>query len=381
MHPVTSSKRSLAKLCNWWLGPDATLVDLPDSHARKTGSETHGLAQSEVDGSEPAEDAGERAKAMMDQLKPIIEVVRQRGGQLFAEVSFAWDPAADTARILAIGQSRAYEKAMDYEKCGTADLVAYYPDRVEVFDYKTTHVGGEPLDATDQLEELAVFAARAGGHAVALIGTIEVSEMDARIVDERTLDAMDLDGIVEDIREEIARPIGPPKFGSHCGDRYCAAITSCPAAQEALSQLIPAEKLLVKGYVPGAGLTSAQDARKALVLADMLESIAVALKGDARAWTVLNDGLELEDGRVYRGWTQSTGTPNLEASGAIDIVTRAGAERAIKVKKTLTWTDLTKAIGKDAAGDLRKELEATGCVKTNSFQKFEARKPKKEKAI
>jgi hypothetical protein len=380
MHPVTSSRRSLDKLCNWWRGPDATCIDLPDSGARQTGHETHGLAQSEVDGSDEPSDAGERARAMMQQLKPVIETVRARGGQLFAEVSMAWDPAADTARILAVGKSRAYGTAKDYEKCGTADLIAYYPDRVEVFDYKTTHAGGQPMDATDQLEELAVFAARAAGHTTALIATIEVSDMDARIVDERELDSIELDSIVEDIREELSRPIGPPKPGSHCSDRYCSAITSCPVAQQAITQLVPVERLIAKPYVPGAGLTSAQDARKALVLADMLESIAEALKGDARAWTVLNDGLELEDGRVYRGWTQTTASPNLEASGAMEIVIRAGAEKAIKVKKTMTWTDLTKTLGKDAAGDLRKELEATGCVKTSSFQKFEARKPKREKS-
>src|SRR5208283_3261210 len=94
-----------------------------------------------------------------------------------AERAFCYSPAFDEARELPRLEHRDYSDAGTGETvAGTADLVWIEGETVVIADWKSTSEGAPEVDATAQLEWLALMAARAYGYDQARILTLKVTE-------------------------------------------------------------------------------------------------------------------------------------------------------------------------------------------------------------
>jgi len=163
------------------------------------------------------------------------------------EVSFAWDPARDTARELYRGSGeRDYKDVEEHEVPGTADVVGLSDeDTVVVLDLKN---GWRRLGAPGESLQLgfyAVAAARTTGATRAIVGWVRLADGTPKY-EWAELDAIDLDAMAERLKVVLERA-AKEKAGAtlkslelHEGDHctYCPAFLQCPAKVTLLRELL-----------------------------------------------------------------------------------------------------------------------------------------------
>lgn len=161
-----------------------------------------------------------------------------------AEVAFAYDPAKGTARMLGQNIDRAYSLAEPTEFMGTADVVCVGPGELFIGDYKTGMGFVTPARENWQLRFLALAASKVHNRTAVRVAIIRITEDGTPFSDSVDFDAVDLDGIAEDLRV-LGRKVGeaqelafldrapPVTTGAHC--RYCKSLVYCPA-QTALTK-------------------------------------------------------------------------------------------------------------------------------------------------
>lgn len=250
---TTASGLALLNACGYSFREDVALPPDPPSDESKRGTAFAELCDAMISGKgdtmallktqgEVPDSEAARLDAMWEHASRWIAKNRKLGWR--AEQPFAWDPATDVGRELTRSTHRGYEGATPTELCGTADLVSIEGEVVVVWDWKTTTPGARDVDARDQLEGLALMAARAWGYDSARIVTLIVTEDGIEEVEGAMLDAFDLDAVADRIRGDLARvATSEPAPGKHCTGRYCKAIAVCPATQAALAPLVPIEAL------------------------------------------------------------------------------------------------------------------------------------------
>lgn len=253
----TASSAALLHACAYSFRPDVALPVEPPSDAATRGTVFGSLAEGYINGSSSV---GPTAKAI--DLPPDEELAlshmwehalawlkaNARAGWV-AERAFAYDPATDVGRELPRIEHRDYSGATPGEVCGTADLVWIDGESVVIADWKTTSPGAPEVDATAQLEWLALFAARAWGYDSARIVTLKVTEVGVEVIEGEPLDMFGLAAIAERIAADVARiPGAETHGGDHCRGRYCKALTSCPETTSLIEQLIPADALARKEW-------------------------------------------------------------------------------------------------------------------------------------
>lgn len=377
----TVSNRYLQRVCGYWRRPDVPLREGESHQLRDDGDELHDLARADVNGDDDAV-GGERALAMFEQLRPLLDKLKARaekaGGEALAEVSYAFSPTTGRARMIGVGLSREARDALceGDEYAGTADLVLLFPypetesiAEIEVYDHKTTWVGGEPQDAVDQLVTYAAIAGRAHGADSALAIPISVHEESASfgvptaLADEIAIDA-ELDELTAELLEDVSK--AEPNPGPWCSTRYCRARAACPATTQAIERVV-APEALVRPYVPGQGCASKEQVAKVRTLRKLLEEACAAMKADERAGLDKFGDVELADGSIYYVQRSETERAVLDVPGAIAVLEREGAAGAIK--KSVTWSDVKKTIGKDGEAAVREGLRRIGAIKKTAIEK------------
>lgn len=396
------STRALRKLCSYWVRDDVVLVEDAATDARDDGEDLHELARAEIDGDDDGVVASERAVAMMDRLRPILDRLRARAGATaYSEVALGYDPATGKSRIFRDDEGRIRTKlsreerdalALPGEYVGSIDLLLVFRDRedrpvsIEIADHKTTYVGGEPQDATEQLVTYGTIAADALGVPESLVYPIVVDESVARLGDGIMLDelsiAAELDEIQTELTEDVSRSL--PIYGPWCRRRYCKARASCPAIQRAMRTALahhvePAD-MLRPNYIPGAGIADlvAEDVVRIHIARKLLEDLEKGMKADERAWLDKHGEVLFPDGSRLVLQPQTTEKPNLAVEGALDVVEEAGGGAAIK--QSLAWSDLAKLLGEDASDKIREDLRAIHALKISSYSKPVLRPPPKPKS-
>ncbi len=371
---LTASKRALFDACQYWALP-STPWGQTGSDAATAGSGAHAAFEALVTGATVAVPEAARRKA--EALRPYLTGVLQNAVEIHAELSLAWAPSTDRARVLGEGAGRGvYVHASETEVAGTADLVLLRPDgSLLVADYKNA-VPGQEIDARAQLRTLALMAARALGADVVDILTIMVDESSAWGEGADRLDVFALDAEAAMLtRELVAFASDPtvPRPGPWCSDRYCPARASCPATVEALAQLVPAAALT--RHRLSTDLTGPEHAAWTLTALDLVDEATKAIRASLRAYADDHGGIQLPDGSTWAGRQVTTEKPSLDVPGALDAIRAAGASEAIE--SSTTWSAIDKAVGKPAGKALREQLAALGAVKTASYQRYEARKARK----
>lgn len=254
MSRPTASSFALLHACGYSFRDD---VELPPS-AEKSAASARGdifglLAEQAINGgAAPAlstliadlpEDEARAVVAMWGHARQWLAEHKRLGWR--AEVALAWDPGTDVGRELPRLAHRDYSSASLTELCGTADILAIEGDDVVVYDWKTHAPGAPDVDATDQLEGLALMAARAWGYDSARIVTLVVTEAGVDAREGTPLGPFDLQDVADRLRASVAAiPGAEPRAGDHCRARYCKALAVCPKTQEALAPaLLPAAAL------------------------------------------------------------------------------------------------------------------------------------------
>ncbi len=286
---VTASKVGLLEECQWWATPGAEWPT-ETSDAADLGTRFHAAIESYVAFGEMPAHTDDIAQLLVSAKAWVDHFGREK---LAAEVAFAWDPEADTAKVLGHGLGRDYSSG-DGLLCGSADLIA-----VSRFT-KTGYVGdwstGDGSKKGPQLRTLALMLARAEGLESVTVEALEVSAEGVRHVCTETLDEFALAAIAGEIAESLVIDSGVrPQPGAHCTEMYCPARVTCPAAREIVDALIPAESLVRPGW--GLVIANPDHARWLLDHARLVGAAVEAVKDAVKAY-VPKDGLVLEDGSM-----------------------------------------------------------------------------------
>ena len=306
----------------------------------------------------------------------------------------AFDGQTDTARELPSGGQRDYSAATDDELPGTVDQHVVDELGAVVLDLKTGRGPHTVAAHLHQLEHGAVALARMHGLDEVRIVVAHVTP-DGVVVDERVLDALDLEAAAQAMTSELARiPTAEPVDGMHC--RWCPARGICPKTTalvaEVLSEAVPARRLPLVGAIEddetaralleGLPLLEAWVDDRWKQLKTYAERGAVSL-GNGKAW-----------GKVEKPGREKI---DLTVKGAIDAINTAlgpAAEVALEVEtsKSAIERGVRKQLageGGGKRGDLGKRKDAIletlrtlGALKRGAsftaFETFERRGEPKE---
>jgi hypothetical protein len=255
---VTASSAALVHACGYSFRSDVELPPSAKSDESRRGDAFGLLAEQWVNGGHApllselvaklSDEEGHRLVAMWGHAKTWLQAHVRPGW--VAERAFAYDPTADAARELPRLEHRDYSACTPSETvAGTADLVAIDGDCVVVRDWKSTVNGAPEVDASAQLEWLALFAARAWGYDAARIVKLKVTEDGVFPSEPIELDLFALAAIAERIAADVAAiPSAEPVPGDHCTGRYCRAVSVCPATTQAMTQLVSDTALVRKEW-------------------------------------------------------------------------------------------------------------------------------------
>jgi RecB family exonuclease len=281
-----------------------------------------------------------------------------------AEVAYAYDVEADTARELGRDLERDYPETSETEVVGTCDLAGLAEDRVVILDWKTGRIPPK-AKGNLQLAAYALCAARVAGVTKATVGIVHVPlhnpDLEPRF-DLAELDGIDLDAAgvrIGEIWESVrtarqAYDEGLLPFlveGDHCA--WCDSFSVCPAKQVLVSKMTRMDLCpdLLRYREQLEGFRDQLTVGHAPLVIGLLERYDEVSK---RLWAVVdelaeaNGGIPLGDGGEWYGphpyaRTKIAGPAAVEAlrNRYGDDVASAAAEQ---VEATLTKKAVEKAL-------------------------------------
>lgn len=338
MRRLTVSGLGRASHCLYWLREDVPHEDVP-SAARELGNAFHERAAARING-RPCAVVGELGAALE---AASLEALDMQPGKR-AEVAYAFDPAASTARELGVDIGRAYDErgARPGEICGSADVVTpRYGGGVSVTvdDWKTGQDCG-PAQTSTQLRALASMAALAGGVGHAIVRYRYVSEDGVRD-EEAELDdfalrqviPLELVVLADAVREE--GPTSLPEPGSWC--EYCPAFGHCPAQRAMVEAAAPAH---------ARHLPVLQDATAAITSPDAAAQIIAslnALDGLVKIWWHKLDEyadacgpIDVGGGKFYKGWDETRESIVVDEPAELALLEHFGAAYKSLIERSIT---------------------------------------------
>jgi len=299
------------------------------------------------------------------------------------EVPYAFDTVTWRARELPSKGPRAYSAASYSEVTCTVDALIQATDgTVTVVDLKT---GRRRHPRAAEHAQLAVGAMCASG--VLRVDSVQV--VLAKILpgvvyaDAATLEIAALDERALRLAKHLeSLPTAQPVPGAHCAECYCPLLGACEGPR-ALARRAPE---LVRA-LPQRVETEAQ-AAAVLASHKPLAAWLDMMKRSARDWAEAHGGrVNMPDGSVMRLAAQERRT--LDAARALPVLRArlgAEAEALVKVKESLSVTDVERAVAATVPGKKREdlatrkrlvagtmaELEAVGALKAPTFRTWEA---------
>ena len=329
---LSASGVALARACGYAFREDVELPPQAKSGASSRGNAFGLLAEHEINGGECppiselvaglSETEGENLVAMWGHAKAWLGERKRLGWR--AEVAFAYDLATDKAREIPRTAHRDYSSATATEVCGTADIAYVDGDGIAwILDWKTQGEGAPDLDATDQLETLALMAARAWGCDEARIAKLRVTTEGVFPSEPVTLGFFELIEIAARLRGIASRiPDAEPCVGDHCTERYCRAITVCPKQTSAMVQLVPDVALARKEWRYQPVIESPDHLAHMLSLRPLIRKACEQVDAANEAY-VADGPVATSDGRVIKQAFRTM--PRMNQSALLDLAKRRGA--------------------------------------------------------
>jgi len=389
----SGSRSELARHCTYWMRGDVAWTD-GDSPEASKGREIHAAAARYVSGEviEPFEDP--ELRMMFGRLRDWLERASRGLIGMRPELAIAYDPAADTARVLedppgedarwyAVPELRAKYGVKEGEIPMRLDLLCRGVDQhgafVRYVEYKC-HFGPDHVDAEAQAQTGALFAARAFGVTRAKATVVHVWA-DREVLEEPyELEEFELDAEAFELAKLASAPAAADaNEGPWCEERHCGARAACKATAEYAESavaLLPAEQL-VRVRNLEKPIASDADAAEKLVAMKLFKAYAEerleAYEREVKAWADARGGFPVGKGQVYAGKPQVSATPDLMAPGALEVLEELELDFAIEQKTS--WTAIEAVSDAKTAKVARERLEAIGAVKTSSSVVYKARKP------
>lgn len=311
------------------------------------GTEVHAHLERVSRGMDPAESLArvdeehrEAAAAVdLDALAPELA--------LSSEVSLAYDPTTDTARVLGQSTGRDYSSVAPDEVPMTLDLAGVAPDRVIAGDYKTGHVKVTAAADNWQMRGGALAMSRAFGRTVADVQLITIREGRRPWRDRATFDALDLAGFAAELRASMTRVARDraryaagehvePTEGPWC--RYCPSVMACPAKTSAVRVALDIrDNLPITAADAGAAWEAVERGERVL---KTIKSKLIALAShDPMMLRIEPDG-----STVWLGRHEKPGKEKLDAEIAIDAAAAAlGVDDLSEFTREIAGLDVTKA--------------------------------------
>ncbi len=315
--------------------------------AADRGTETHAHLERVSGGMDPAESLARVDEAHRDAVAAIDIDALAPELAMSAEVSLAYDPATDTARVLGQSTGRDYASVTDDEIPMTLDLVGVASDRVIVGDYKTGHARIARAASNWQLIGGGLGASRALDRDRADVQLIHLRTDRRPWRDRATFDALDLAGYAAELRattERTKRDRDRHAAGEHVAPtegpwcRYCPSRDMCPAKVGLLRQALGAdENMPVTAADAGALWERIEASEKALKHAKS-KLIAMAAH-DPLLLRIEDDG-----STVWLGKHVKKGNEALDPAIAIDVAAKVlGADDLAAFTREVAGLDVTKA--------------------------------------
>jgi RecB family exonuclease len=353
------------------------------------GTETHAHLERVSRGMDPAESLARVDEAHRDAAAAVDLDALAPELALSAEVSIAYNPHADTARVIGEGLGRDYSSVTADEVPMTLDVVGVAEDRVIVGDYKTGH--GRIARAAQNWQMIggALGAARAFDRPAADVQLVHIRDGRKPWRDRATFDALDLAGFAAELRATTERTKRDrerhaagehvePTEGPWC--KYCPSRDLCPAKVGLLRSALGADDNMPVTAADAGELWERIEASEKALKHAKSKLIAMA------SHEPLLLRIEPDGTTVWLGKRTKKGNESLDATIAIDVaashlaadpaaltrevagldVTKAALERAIKARglKVATTMDAILADVRACGGATREAKESIGIYTT-----------------
>lgn len=248
------------------------------------------------------------------------------------EVTFAFDAATDTGRVLGQDLGRDYSAATPTEWVGTVDAVALIAGVPTILELKT---GWRAVSVDSwQLRLLALAAARAYGTTSVEV-VLVTAHPDGAWAQRKTFDALALDEVITGLEQLAARLAAdsPTVPGDHC--RYCPALASCPSMSGIMRGAAANET--------PAALATPEVATHAYELLKALKAAAVRLEAELEAYA-LREPVQLASGDAW-GFREKSKLEFLPGA-AHELRAMVGPTAAKAISESLSKTSILRALGK-----------------------------------
>ena len=291
-------------------------------------------------------------RAMWENAAPLITELIPSGTDPQTECAFAYDYEKETAVALKLTEPRKYDTALrigvsmelkrgvaETEIPGTIDLAVDCEDYALVADYKTgmaTDVDG--VEANLQLDIAGLALAKLFGRERAKKAIIYVDEDSAR-VEMADMMAIDFDGIPP----ELKRLMGTIRYASAQPNplcRWCPGKLGCPATGKALMKVVPDLPTEMKLTGP---IESSAEATARVMLLPLVKSFVDAWEGDIKAYADKHGGIPTPSGSYKETKRDNI---NVEAIGAVELIRKFRAGKAIETKRTISKASIKRALKK-----------------------------------
>lgn len=265
-------------------------------------------------------------------------------GDVFGtEISYAYDPVNDTARVLGrkIGRNYSAYNLGPFDVPGTLDLEIVGSGRIVVIDYKSFEEVDEAYD-NDQIATYALMVSRAHGYDEVTVAIVYL--VANRRPSIATLTSSDLVFHRDRLRQlhvdvAAARRDPTPYYGVGKQCKYCPAFLSCPQQKQLTTKV---DEL---AFGEAFSLAVDEDARAVYELWGRVKMLSARL-GAALHARASERPIPLSNGKVF-GPRPTKGNDELDADTVYEVV-RAKYGQAIAdtaVERTATKTRLKEALG------------------------------------
>lgn len=388
MNIVTASRLPLLQRCQLFPRLDWVESDTPEA---LLGSAFHafaayavnmdgGLDGGELDFKGAAKTYGVSdlvLQAMWENAAPIIRELIPAGAKPQVEFAFVYDYEKDTAVALKLTDPRKYDSAVrlgvnmesangiaETEIPGTIDLVADCGDYVLVADYKTGRA--EDVDGVEtnlQLDIAGLALARILNKERARKAIVYVGE-DATRIETAEMTALDFDGI----NPELKRLVGTVRYAGAQPNplcKWCPGKLGCPATGKALMKVVPSLPAEMKLTGP---IASPAEATARVMILPLVKSFVGAWETDIKAYADKHGGIRTPDG-LYKNTKRDN--IDIEALGAVELIKKFRAGKAIETKRTISKTSIKRAVKnnknpKERFEEIIAELREIGAITESS---------------
>ena len=316
-------------------------------------------------------------QAMWANADPVIRELIPPETKPQVEFAFACDYEKDTAVALQLREPRGYDTAIrlginmesangitETEIPGTIDLVVDCEDYVLVADYKTGMAEDvDNVETNRQLDIAGLALAKLFGRERAKKAIIYVDEDSAR-VETAEMTALDFDGINPELKRLVAtiRYAGPQP-NTLC--KWCPGKLRCPATGKALMKVVPGLPAEMKLVGP---IESSAEATARVMLLPLVQSFVDAWEADIKVYADKHGGIRTPSG-LYKNTKRDN--INIEAVGAVELIKKYRAGKAIETKRTISKASIKRVLKKHKKPEERfeniiAELREIGAITESS---------------